>query len=80
MFKMMVHSRGGGHFNFVCTGVCGHTTGKLTHPQTKVGLEINKTDPFPDYGTINYEPKLTKLQQVLFNVTKTTHSQVELLK
>ena len=28
---------GGGHFNFVCTGVCGHRIGKLTHPQTKAG-------------------------------------------
>ena len=23
---------GGGHFNFVCTGVGDHSTGKLTHP------------------------------------------------
>ena len=36
----------GGHFNFICTGVCGHRTGKLTHPQTKAGT---KTDPFSDY-------------------------------
>ena len=27
----------GGHFNFICTGVCGHRIGKLTHPQTKAG-------------------------------------------
>ena len=37
---------GGGHFNFICTGVCGHRIGKLTHPQTKAG---QKTDPFSDY-------------------------------
>ena len=35
-------SRGGGHFNSNCTGVCGHRIGKLTHPQTKAGP---KTDP-----------------------------------
>ena len=39
---------GGGRFNFVCTGLCRHTVGKLTHPQTTAGLSINKTDPFPD--------------------------------
>ena len=38
--------RGGGHFNFICTGVCGHKIGKLTHPQTKAGTKI---DPFSDY-------------------------------
>ena len=37
---------GGGHFNFICLGVCGHRIGKLTHPQTKPG---QKTDPFSDY-------------------------------
>ena len=36
----------GEHFNFICTGVCGHRIGKLTHPQTKAGT---KTDPFSDY-------------------------------
>ena len=36
----------GGHFNFICTGVCGYRIGKLTHPQTKAGP---KTDPFSDY-------------------------------
>ena len=36
----------GGHFNFICTGVCGHRIGKLAHPQTKAGP---KTDPFSDY-------------------------------
>ena len=35
----------GGHFNFVCTGVCGHRIGKLTHPQTKAGPSINKNTP-----------------------------------
>ena len=34
-----------GHFNFVCTGVCGHRIGKLTHPQTKAGPSINKNTP-----------------------------------
>ena len=46
---------GGGHFNFICTGVCGHRIGKLTHPQTKAGP---KTDPFSDY----LQQKLAKLQ------------------
>ena len=36
----------GGHFNFICTGMCGHRIGKLTHLQTKAGP---KTDPFSDY-------------------------------
>ena len=70
----------GGHFNFVCTGVCGHTIGKLTYLQTKAGLSINKNIPIPRLCTIKHEPKLTKLQQVLFNFTKTAHSYVELLK
>ena len=38
----------GGPFNFVCTGVCGRIIGKLTHPQAKAGLSINK-NRFPDY-------------------------------
>ena len=37
--------RGGGHFNFVCTGVCGHRIGKLTHPQTKACPSIDKNTP-----------------------------------
>ena len=45
-YKETTKSRGGGHFNFICTWVCGHRTGKLTHPQTKAG---QKTDPFSDY-------------------------------
>ena len=73
-------SPGGGHFNFVCTGECGHTIGKLTHPQTKAGLSISRNRPIPRLCTIKHEPKLTKLQQVSFYVAKTTHSQVELLK
>ena len=36
----------GGHFNFNCTGGCGHKIAKLTHPQSKAGT---KTDPFSDY-------------------------------
>ena len=32
-------------FSFVCTGVCGHRIGKLTHPQTKAGPSINKNTP-----------------------------------
>ena len=32
----------GGHFNFVCTGVCGHTIGKLTHPQTSWPIDKQK--------------------------------------
>ena len=38
-------SPGGGHFNFVCTRVCGHRIEKLTHPQTKAGPLINKNTP-----------------------------------
>ena len=49
-----------GHFNFVCTEVCGHSIGKLTHPQTKVGLSINKNRPIPRLCTIKHEPILTK--------------------
>ena len=55
----------------------GHTIGKLTHLQTEAGLSINKNRPIPRLCTIKYEPKLAKLQQVLFSFTKTTHSQVE---
>ena len=69
----------GGHFSFVCTGVCGHTIEKLTHPQIKAGLSINKNRPIPRLRTIKHDPKLTELQQVLFS-DETTHSQVELLK
>ena len=36
---------GEGHFNFICTGMCGHRIGKLTHPQTKAGPSINKNRP-----------------------------------
>ena len=43
---MNLNPGGRGHFNFICTGVCGHRIGKLTHPQTKAGP---KTDPFSDY-------------------------------
>ena len=35
----------GGGGNFVCTEVCGHWIGKLTHPQTKAGPSINKNTP-----------------------------------
>ena len=69
-----------GHFNLVCTGVCSHTIGKLTHPQTKAGPSIKKNRPIARLCTIKHEPTLTKLQQVLFNFMKTNHSQVELLK
>ena len=78
--KRRQQARVGHHFNFVCTGVCGHTIRKLTHPQTKADPSINKSRPIPRLCTIKHEPKLAKLQQVLFNFTKTTHSQVELLK
>ena len=39
--------------------------GKLIHPQIKAGLSINKNRPIAELCTIKYEPKLTKLQQVL---------------
>ena len=64
----------GGYFNFVCTGVCGHTAEKLIHLQTKAGLSINKNRSIPRLCKTKHEPKLTKLQQVLFNFMKTTHS------
>ena len=32
----------GGHFNFICTGVCGHRIGTLTHSQTKAGPKLTK--------------------------------------
>ena len=70
----------GDHFNFVCTEVCGHNIGKLTHPQTKAVPTINKNRPICRLCTIKREAKLTKLQQILFNFTKTTHAQVELSK
>ena len=50
-FETWIHQQGslqtpgGGHFNFVCTGVCGHRIGKLTHPQIKAGPSINKNTP-----------------------------------
>ena len=52
----------GGHFSFVCTGVCCRIIGKLTHPQTKAGLSINKNRPIPRLCTIKDEPKLTHSQ------------------
>ena len=69
----------GDHFNLICTGMCGHTIGKLTHPQTEAGLSINKNRPILRLCTIKRESKLAKLQQILFNFMKTTHSQVELV-
>ena len=46
VFENKADYPGGGHFNVICTGVCGHRIGKLTHPQTKA---VPKTDPFSDY-------------------------------
>ena len=46
---------GGGHFNFICTGVCGHRIGKLTHPQTKAGPSINKNRPIVRLFTIEID-------------------------
>ena len=63
-FNTGLQSPGGGgrgHFNFICTGVCGHRIGKLTHPQTKAST---KTDPSSDY----LQQKLAKLQSVLFDL------------
>ena len=53
---------------------------KIDPSKIKAGLSINKNRPIAILCTVKHEPELTKLQQVLFNVTKTTHSQVELLK
>ena len=50
---------GGGHFNFVCTGVCGHRIEKLTHPQTKVGLSVNQNTPIPRLFTTEIEQQTT---------------------
>ena len=65
---------GRGHFNLICKGMWGHTIEKLTHPQTEAGPSINKNRHIPRLCTIKHELKLTKLQQVLFNFTKITHS------
>ena len=69
--KMIIFPEGGvgvghrmGRFNSVCTRVCGHTTEKLTHPQNKVGLSVNKNRSILRLCAIKNEPKLTKLQQV----------------
>ena len=62
--------------SFVRGCAAAYAIGKLTHPQTKADLSISKNTPIARLCTIKHEPKLTKLQQVLFNVTKTTHSQV----
>ena len=68
---------GGGSLQLCLYGVCGHIIGKLTNPQSKAGLSINKNRPIQRLCTIKDELKLTTLQQVLFNFMKTTHSQVE---
>ena len=57
-----------GHFNSVCMRVCGHTTGKSTHLQTKAGPSISKNRPIPKLCTIKHEPKAAKLQYVLLNL------------
>ena len=56
---------GMGRFNFVCTRVCGHTIGKLTHPQTKVGLSANKNRFIPRLCAIKNEPKLTNYSKII---------------
>ena len=60
--KLRSEAGGEGHFNFVCTWVCDHTTGKLTHLQTKAVLSIGKNRPIPRLCTIKHESKLAKLQ------------------
>ena len=45
----------GGHFNFICTRVCGRKIGKLTHPQTKAGPSINKNRPILRLFTIEID-------------------------
>ena len=47
MFKLAESMEGEGSLNFVCTGVCGYITGKLTDSQTKAGASINKNRPIP---------------------------------
>ena len=46
---------GGGHFNLIYIGVCGHRIGKLTHPQTKAGPSINKNRPILRLFTIEID-------------------------
>ena len=61
----------GGQSNFIYTGAgggCGHTVGKLTHSQSKAGPLISKNIPIPRLCTVKHEPKLAKLQKVLFNL------------
>ena len=45
----------GGHFNFVCTGVFGHTIGKLNHSRTKAGPSISR-NKLSRLCTIKHEP------------------------
>ena len=52
---------------------------KIDPSAALAGLSINKHRPIVRLCTTKHEPKLTKLQQVLFNLTKTTHSQIKLL-
>ena len=59
---------GGGHVYFVCTGMSGHTGGKLTYSQTKVDSSISQNTPIARPCTIKHGPKLAKLQWVLLNL------------
>ena len=52
---------GWGHFNFVCTGVCGHITEKFAHSQTEAGPSISKNRAIPRLCTIKHEPKLAEV-------------------
>ena len=54
--------------SFVGMGVCGHTIGKLTHPQTKAGPSIDKNRPIPRLCIIKHETKLAKLRYLLFSL------------
>ena len=57
-----LHLSPGGHCSFFCTGVCSHTIGKLTHPQTEAGPSINKNRPIPRLCTTKHEPNLAELR------------------
>ena len=57
----------GDHFDFIRTGMRGHTYGKLTRSQTKTGPSVDGNRPTPSLCIIKHASKVTKLEKVLFN-------------
>ena len=60
----------GGHFNLVCTGVCGHNTEKLIHQQAKSVPLINKNRPIPRLCTVKHEPNFDEITISNIQVTR----------